>query len=86
MAFIVLLARRNNDRRIDKSASLHLYRSGFELTGDLFEQRLVQCTNRQRLAKAHKGGAFRRRLVAGEPAEPTERCTIVERFGEFDVG
>jgi hypothetical protein len=72
MALVVFPARRNNDRRINKRAELHFYRLGLELAGDLFEQRLVQRTNCQSLAKAHERGAFRRRLVAGEPTEPTE--------------
>ena len=69
MAFVIFFACRRNDRRVDKSAGLHLYRLGFELAGDLVEQRLVQRTDRQRLAKANEGGAFGRRLVARKPAE-----------------
>ena len=72
MALVVFLARRNDDRRIDKRAGLNLHRPGFELAGDLFKQRLVQCTNRQRLAKSARRRCVQDRLVASEPTEPTE--------------
>lgn len=70
MRLAVALAGGGDDGRIDQRARLQPDRPRFELGGDRLEQGLVQPARRQRLAKAHEGGPFRRRLQSGEPAEP----------------
>lgn len=85
MRLAVLLAGRGDKGGIDERPPLDPDRPGLELSGDGLEQRLVQPTGRQHLAEADEGGALRRRLVAGEAAEPTEGGPVVERLGELDV-
>jgi hypothetical protein len=59
---VIILARRGDDRCIDKGASLHQNCLGFELTRDLLKQGFVQPMRNKRLSETDEGCALRRRL------------------------
>jgi hypothetical protein len=86
VALVIILTGRRNDRRIDKCARLHLDRLGLELAGDRVEHRLVQIVCNKAPARPDEGGALRRPFRPREPAEPPERRTIVQSFGELHIG
>jgi hypothetical protein len=82
---LIRLTGTGDDRGVDEGARLDPDRLGFQLGGDRLKQNPVQTVGDQSPAKAHKGGALRRRLAARKAAEAAEPGTILERLGQFNV-
>lgn len=81
MALFIILTGGGDDRRIDKRAGFHLDRFSLELAGDRVEQGLVQTMGHKGFSKTHESRSLRCRLWTRKPAEPSERSSVVQRFG-----
>ena len=71
--------------RIHQRARLDAHCPAPELVHGRVEQHLIQAVPQEFAAKPDKGRALRCRLRAGKPAEPSERCPILQRFRQLDV-
>jgi hypothetical protein len=85
MGFIIVLAGRSDDRGINERSRLDPDRPRFELGRDRVEQDLVQFTRHQRRAEPDECRPLGRRLLAGKPAKPPERCPIIQGFCQLHV-
>ena len=79
------MACRSDYRCIHQRAFLDGDRLGFELACDLIEQDLVEPAPHQFPPEPHEGGALRRGLVGGEPAEAPKRGAVLQRLSKLHI-
>jgi hypothetical protein len=79
----IVFTRRGDDGGVDKRSCLDPDCLGFELGGDLVEQRLVQVLSDEGFPEPNEGGALRRGFIPREPAIASELRAIVQGFGEL---